>query len=158
MTISSKTCEACNNIIKEQYGTGRFCNKACACRYSTLLRRQEIGQKISNSLKGHPNWTVTKDKWTAKRAEAHANRLQDYYTSAKWDDIGMKVRRARIAEEQSYSCLMCGLSKWREAVMRLQLDHIDGDTDNNSRENLRLLCPNCHSQTDTWCKQKRFRG
>lgn len=37
-------------------------------------------------------------------------------------------------------CLKCGK------------DHIDGDKHNNSRENLRLLCPNCHSTTPTWRK------
>ena len=34
--------------------------------------------------------------------------------------------------------------------LTLQLDHIDGNSDNNNLENLRLLCPNCHTQTDTW--------
>lgn len=34
--------------------------------------------------------------------------------------------------------------------LTLQLDHIDGDNTNNLQENLRILCPNCHSQTDTW--------
>ena len=34
--------------------------------------------------------------------------------------------------------------------LSLQLDHIDGDSDNNKLHNLRLLCPNCHSQTSTF--------
>lgn len=35
-----------------------------------------------------------------------------------------------------------------------ELDHIDGNNTNNSRENLRGLCPNCHSQTKTWRGKK----
>ncbi len=37
--------------------------------------------------------------------------------------------------------------------LTLQLDHIDGNSDNNFPANIRALCPNCHSQTETWCKR-----
>lgn len=48
-------------------------------------------------------------------------------------------------------CSICGIDSWNEKPLSLQLDHIDGDRLNNFIENLRLLCPNCHSQTDTYC-------
>jgi hypothetical protein len=47
-------------------------------------------------------------------------------------------------------CEICGLSEWLEKPLSLQLDHIDGRRRNNTLTNLRLLCPNCHSQTETW--------
>ena len=48
-------------------------------------------------------------------------------------------------------CSECGLPPiWNNKKLVLQLDHIDGDRLNNSRENLRLLCPNCHAQTETF--------
>lgn len=48
-------------------------------------------------------------------------------------------------------CSACGLgSGWNGAPLVHHLDHVDGDTTNNSIENLRLLCPNCHSQTPTY--------
>lgn len=48
-------------------------------------------------------------------------------------------------------CAGCGLgSEWNGAPLVLQLDHEDGDRSNNLLENLRLMCPNCHSQTDTY--------
>ena len=52
-------------------------------------------------------------------------------------------------------CEKCGLKdKWQGQKINLQLDHIDGNWKNNKLENLRILCPNCHSQTDTFCKNK----
>ena len=38
--------------------------------------------------------------------------------------------------------------------IKFEIDHIDGKHDNESRNNLRILCPNCHSMTDTWRKKK----
>jgi len=51
-------------------------------------------------------------------------------------------------------CSMCGLTEWVNKSITLQLDHIDGDRHNNQLNNLRLLCPNCHSQTPTFSTRK----
>lgn len=48
-------------------------------------------------------------------------------------------------------CETCGISEWLGRPAPLQLDHIDGDRRNNRIENLRILCANCHAQTDTFC-------
>lgn len=47
-------------------------------------------------------------------------------------------------------CAICSISQWQGKDLVLELDHIDGNSSNNDISNLRLLCPNCHSQTDTF--------
>ena len=49
-----------------------------------------------------------------------------------------------------YNCAICGISKWNEKTLSLELDHINGINNDNRLENLRFLCPNCHSQTCTY--------
>lgn len=57
-----------------------------------------------------------------------------------------------------YKCAICGQgSIWNGKDLKLQLDHIDGDNKNNELTNLRWLCPNCHSQTDTFCGKGKKR-
>ena len=48
-------------------------------------------------------------------------------------------------------CEGCGLTSWRGREIPLQLDHVNGLRKDNRLENLRILCPNCHAQTETWC-------
>ena len=56
------------------------------------------------------------------------------------------------------SCERCGLSAWRGESLSLELHHVNGDGLDNRLENLLLLCPNCHSQTDTWGGRNRTRA
>ena len=60
--------------------------------------------------------------------------------------------RNRIIKEEiiKYECKICHISSWNGNKISLQLDHINGVNDDNRLENLRFLCPNCHSQTPTW--------
>lgn len=53
---------------------------------------------------------------------------------------------------RKYECSECFLGPtWNDKALTIQVDHIDGNPRNNIESNLRFLCPNCHSQTDTFC-------
>lgn len=55
-----------------------------------------------------------------------------------------------LKEERGYKCEICNISNWNNQPISLHIDHIDGNSDNNFPSNIRLLCPNCHSQTETF--------
>lgn len=54
-----------------------------------------------------------------------------------------------------YECSICKISEWQGSHIVLQLDHIDGNSKNHLKDNLRLLCPNCHSQTSTYAGKNK---
>jgi hypothetical protein len=55
-------------------------------------------------------------------------------------------------------CDWCGLSEWRGRPLSIQIDHVNGIRDDHRLENLRMLCPNCHSQTDTFAAKNRSKS
>jgi 5-methylcytosine-specific restriction endonuclease McrA len=63
-----------------------------------------------------------------------------------------------ILEQQNYKCAKCGIDKWNNIPLMLELEHKDGDSLNYDRDNLECLCPNCHSQTPTYKARNRGNG
>ena len=55
-----------------------------------------------------------------------------------------------LVRTEGHRCSVCQLASWNEQPIPLDIDHLDGNVDNNVRENLRLICPNCHAQTSTY--------
>ena len=74
---------------------------------------------------------------------------RDHYTVPRSSSKSATIKRYLVSEH-GHECCGCKLSMWQGLPIPLELDHINGIHIDNNIENLRLLCPNCHAQTDTW--------
>ena len=62
-----------------------------------------------------------------------------------------RLRRRLIAEGlKAHECEICRLDRWNGRPIPLELDHVNGKRDDNRLSNLRVVCPNCHAQTETY--------
>ena len=79
--------------------------------------------------------------------------------STKWGQIPAQLRQY-IFEKFENKCCLCGWSQINPHTntLPLEIDHIDGNSENNSEENLRLICPNCHSLTANYRGANRGNG
>ncbi len=84
------------------------------------------------------------------RVNSHASHRRKLVENKPFEELGHILRKKIVLEEQEYKCSHCELDVWMGLSITLELDHIDGNNKNNVRSNLRCLCPNCHSITDTW--------
>lgn len=78
---------------------------------------------------------------------------QDYLvkdSKIKSHDLRLRLIKEGIKE---HKCEGCQLTEWKDKKIPLELDHINGDNRDNRLDNLRILCPNCHAQTDTYCSK-----
>ena len=66
--------------------------------------------------------------------------------------------KKHLLRERGHQCEICCRKTWLGQQITIELDHINGDRTDNDKDNLRLICPNCHSQTPTWKNRKTREG
>lgn len=73
--------------------------------------------------------------------------LEGKYPNYQSNKLRKRLFSEKIKEEK---CEICGTKEWLGKKLSLELDHIDGNRYNHNIDNLRIVCPNCHSQTETY--------
>jgi len=148
-------CIKCNNEHDGSFGSGKYCSRACA---NSRIRTDEVKKKISIGVRSNEYWA--KGDWKAKVIESNKDpkritKVRETWKSKRdYDTAHMGSIKRWIKEEREYTCEECGTKEWNGKRLPMEVDHIDGDTTNNDISNLKVLCPNCHSQTPTWRKKK----
>ncbi|MDE5888957.1 MAG: hypothetical protein K2H20_02950, partial [Bacilli bacterium] len=90
-----------------------------------------------------------------KTARVKLNTILQENTNFNCNTLKKRLLAEGIKE---YKCECCGITEWQGEEITLELHHINGNHYDNRLENLQLLCPNCHSQTDSYRKRYAIRG
>ena len=152
MICNMKICSHpdCTNEVLSPDKRTVFCSRSCANkgknRHKTTVSNCAVCDKRLTSSTAR--CCSHKCSWELKRSEYIANWLAGKVSGGNERDISGFVRQY-IYNLRGKACWSCG---WNEVNPRtgqvpVQIDHIDGDSANNTLDNLRLLCPNCHSLT-----------
>lgn len=120
-------------------------------------RLRELGIDVSH-LRGQ-GWARGETRKTHPSVDRHSSQRQ-IPDELVFMERSLLVRGPSIVKRLltmgwRYECVICGIVEWQSRRLTLHLDHINGIHDDNRLSNLRLLCPNCHSQTDTYSNRRR---
>lgn len=140
-----KFIEICNTSVSMR----ESCSKL-NMKYSTFKRKAE---KL-NCYKPKQNWNKGKDILSDIRIKSkYIESLFCTNSLARREYIKRLIINNNLL---SYECSECKIKNiWNNKIISLHLDHINGIRNDNRIENLRFLCPNCHSQTETYCSKSK---
>lgn len=148
-------CPTCGNAIPKKGNT--FCSSSCSARFNNLKRKKKAYpacKHCTSSVKKRNN-TYCSNKCQIQYESA--NYIKRWLTGAEKGWYG-KTRqlvptiRRYLLEKYGNTCVLCPWNKLHPVDQKplVEVDHIDGDAENCREENLRVLCPNCHSMTPTF--------
>lgn len=141
---SSFSKEDIENIVRESNSIKECLQKMerpCgAGNYRTFYRLQRLYDLDTS------HFVQTKDK-----NEGVYIPLSEYKNKQTCIKGSVLIKKLVNEGYKEYRCEKCGITEWNGEKIALQVHHIDGDHYNNDIDNLMVLCPNCHSQTDSFC-------
>lgn len=129
--------------VCEQSPTMAVAAAALGMHFNTFKKHaQRLGcYKVNQGGRG------TKKNSNADRTTPLNEILEGKHPHFQTYKLKLKLLKACILKN---SCSVCETTTWQDKELLCELDHIDGDRTNHRLENLRMLCPNCHSQTSTY--------
>ncbi len=158
--LNPSKCKYCQNYIPYNKRKNKFCSHSCAASFNNqgvernkthgLFKKKKcINCGLITDNKKYCNIRCNSEHLKkVRRIWIEGNNCLKDYKKDKW----------YLEEIRGKKCEVCHNSEWMGTEIPLDIDHIDGDSDNNILDNLRLICPNCHRQTPTYGSKNRGKG
>ena len=152
---------------EEQTENPKYCSRSCEAKVNNSLYPKRcratfvciVCSKIFPKQNASRRVTCSKLCLSKLRKDPYkkASKRESRYTPETLFVCDESIRRSMVRRYGikwgilESKCNNCGISEWLGVPISLELDHINGIGYDHRLENLRMLCPNCHSQTDTYC-------
>lgn len=145
-----KLCEyGCEKEAHFQLKNGRWCCSK-SCNKCEALRKKK-GEGLRRAHREGKAFYKFSDKARERSLRTRKMQSLDFFLTNPELFYNSEVLKRHLLDYGiPYKCSCCGISNWQNKPITLEIDHIDGIRNHNKPDNLRFLCPNCHSQTDTW--------
>jgi len=155
----------CGKEGKYLLKNGKWCcsesHNSCEVRRKQVSDAHADGRITTEQLDGTRAWSKGITSLEDKRIQSSIRDNFDKYFCKhdKFINMGTIKKFLKRTNLLDYKCKICNLSPtWNGKKLILHLDHIDGNRKNNELSNIRWLCPNCHSQTSTYCKNRNYKA
>ncbi len=154
-------CSACSTSLPYNKRMNKYCSSSCSAKITNLLPKQRKKREYTCLECNQFKLTKPSDErmFCSRRCSTSFNTRTVTYVKIENGEVSERsTLKKYLVSKYGYHCQCCGISDWMGSKITLELDHIDGDPSNNFPQNLRLLCPNCHSITPTWKGKNKGKG
>lgn len=147
-------CSNCEKTFIKELSQCRslnnFCSRSCSVTFNNKkrIRKEKLQEtfEIEIDKKDSENLKLLKEK--RARSKLKYEEIFKEGSSCKTNTLRRHILKDNLLK---YECVFCGnIGEWNGKKLTLQIDHINGVNTDNRIINLRFLCPNCHSQTETF--------
>ncbi len=159
-------CEyGCGKTAEYQLKNGKFCCSKRPAGCDTLKkinseggkRAYDTGKRLSAKERYATLPEETKQRMNWSKGKSLTPNEEIFVENSLYANEFVKQRIVKD-ELLEYKCNKCGIDSWQGESIVLDLDHINGNNKDNRLSNLRYLCPNCHSQTETYKGRNKNTG
>lgn len=163
-------CKEKDAIKYSKYSNGKFCSRECARGYSTKTNRDSISKKVSITMGGDgvlkqkciicgEKLKKNSKKYCSNncRAIAHTEKVFKEYEDKQVFPSKFSARRY-LLEKHNNKCMICGIEEWNGEPVPVVMDHINGNSDDHSFKNCRIICRNCDGLLPTYCGGNKGNG
>jgi len=146
------TCLNCGKAIDR---SRKFCNHSCAAIYSNMHSKKLKEAKRGPQKQRYINTKcIICDKPLKSGRKLYCSSIcRNRSTELKMlngEHVGPRTIKKYLIEIKGHKCEICGNTEWMGNPIPLIIDHINGDSSNDSLENIRLVCGNCDMQLPTY--------
>lgn len=164
--MDTKTCPKC---LAQHTKSSTYCSRSCAnsrtFSQTTRSKKSDAAKRHAKTAEGQAQLQERRSRNAGKQRSETAKQKTREWKQAdtiKRYEAGLISTRSALrqilASQRGYKCEVCEIVDWLGSPITLQVDHINGDPSDNSPINLRLICPNCHSQTPNWGAKNKGSG
>jgi hypothetical protein len=166
--LNPKVCACCGLIIPFDPSCRKriYCSRSCAATVNNIIPKRVVSDKSKKNrklLNRNDNRKLYTFHGCKKCGTAVKNQNSTFcsvqcFSDNEWElfknnkaSVWTPRRLKRyLVESQGRTCSRCNRSEWEGVPIPIELEHIDGNSENNAINNVCLLCPNCHALTPTY--------
>jgi predicted nucleic acid-binding Zn ribbon protein len=153
-------CQQCGKELDYKHRNNKFCSSSCAAIHNNHLRKVVnhclfCGHEINKKKTYCNNQCQQNFQWKQIKEEILQNGC---FNNGVNGEANRRLVKRFLIERDGHKCQICGNTEWMGQPIPLIVDHIDGNCENSSIDNFRLICGNCDMQTDTYKNKNHHKG